>query len=288
MKHSVKITLIILMLFLLTQIVGLAIVSNYITTQEKTEQITVIEEGKEIQKNVTIQVQAWEDLPYNIERPKVEERTSFIQILVSILLATALALLIIRLKAALIWKLWFFLSVWFALTIAFKPFINQNIALLTSLVIAFLKTFKRNVILHNLSELFIYGGLAAIFAPILNLLSAFIILVIISIYDFIAVRKTKHMIKLAKFQTNLRIFAGLLIPYGKNKRAILGGGDLGFPLLFTSVIFKQLGWLALIISVTTTIALAILLIRSEKGKFYPAMPLLSLGCLAGWLITLLI
>ena len=35
------------------------------------------------------------------------------------------------------------------------------------------------------------------------------------------------MIKLAKFQTSLKVFAGLLIPYSKNRAAILGGGDIG-------------------------------------------------------------
>ena len=103
-----------------------------------------------------------------------------------------------------------------------------------------------------------------------------------------AVWKSKHMIKMAKFQTESRLFAGLLIPYGKNKTAILGGGDLGFPLIFTGVMYKTIGLESLLIILTTTIALFLLLYKSEKNKYYPAMPFISMGCLMGYLLTLLI
>ena len=133
------------------------------------------------------------------------------------------------------------------------------------------------VFVHNLTEVFIYGALAAIFVPIMNLFSAVILLIGISIYDFIAVRKTKHMIKLAKAQSKARVFAGLVIPYklpGKVKKipkkklkltkiktAILGGGDMGFPLLFAAVVMKETGFFkTLIIPVVVSIALFILLI----------------------------
>ena len=96
------------------------------------------------------------------------------------------------------------------------------------------------------------------------------------------------MIKLAKFQTKIRLFAGLMIPYGKNKIAILGGGDMGFSLLFAGVAFKMYGWIASIIIITTTIALGILLVKSDKNKYYPAMPFLSAGAFIGYLIVYLI
>lgn len=89
-------------------------------------------------------------------------------------------------------------------------------------------------------------------------------LLIISLYDYIAVRKTGHMIKLAKFQAKLKIFAGLLIPYGKNKEAILGGGDIGFPLIFAGVAMKTLGPKALIIPLFAAAALTFLFVKAEK------------------------
>ena len=43
-----------------------------------------------------------------------------------------------------------------------------------------------------------------------------------------------------------------------------------------------------IIILTTTIALALLFFFAEKGKFYPAMPIISAGCFVGYILTLLI
>lgn len=287
MKHTLKVTIILTVLFLLTQLVGLGIISQYITVQEVVKQIEVEKDGEIIKQEIIVKVEVWDDLPYAIERPDIEAKTSYIPIIFSILVATFLALLLIRFEARILWKIWFFLSVWFTLAIAFNAFVFQSVAVLIGLALAYLKAFKQNVIMHNFTELFIYGGLAVIFVPILNIFSVFVLLAIISLYDMYAVWKSKHMIKMAKFQAKLRLFAGLLIPYGRNKTAILGGGDLGFPLLVTGVVFKMKGLESLIVILFTTIALFLLLYKSEKNKYYPAMPFISLGCLVGYLLTLL-
>lgn len=283
MKHTASITIILVILFLLTQIVGLKIISNYITVKDVVKKEIVIEDGREIEKEIIVQEEVFEELPYGIERPEIKEKTSYIQIFFAIAIATTLALILLKLQALRLWKMWFFLSVFFTLLIAFNAFVSQIVALFLALIFAVMKTFKNNVFVHNFSELFIYGGLAVIFVPVVNLVSIIIILFIISIYDYIAVRKTKHMVKLAKFQARIKLFAGLLIPYG-NKSAILGGGDMGFPLLFAGVIFKTYGWVALISVLTSAVALAYLLIKSEKNKYYPAMPFITVGCLIGFMI----
>ncbi len=262
MKHNLNITLLLVALFLIAQFIGLFIIKPY-TTEEK-------------------------PLPYNIQRPEFEEKTAFIPIFIIIIMGTLLALLLAKFEATILWKVWFFISVVFCLSIAFSSFMNSIIALAVALVLAVFKIVKRNLVVHNITELFMYGGLAAIFVPIFGLLSIIILLVIISVYDYIAVRKTKHMVALAKFQTKIRIFAGILIPYGKNKEAILGGGDVGFPLIFTGVAMKTLGFKAFIIPVIVAAALLILLVKADKKRFYPAMPILTAGCLVGYGIAYLL
>ena len=101
----------------------------------------------------------------------------------------------------------------------------------------------------------------------------------------------------------LRVFSGFFIPYlGKKDRdlvnqakksrlknlkekkmrvniAILGGGDIVFPIILAGVVLRTLGLFdAIIISIGATLALAYLFYTSEKGKFYPAMPFISAGC----------
>ncbi len=250
-------------LFLATQLIGLFVTNHYIN----------------------------KGLPYNIERPRFNEETSFLPIFIIILIGTLIAFIIAKFRAIRLWKVWFFVSVWVTMLISFSVFFNQNIALVIALVLAFFKTFKTNVYLHNFTELFIYGGLAAIFVPILNLFSISILLILIAIYDMIAVWKTKHMVKLAKFQSETQLFAGLLVTYGKKgqNKAILGGGDIGFPLLFLGVILSKYGYIeAIIASVIVTLSLLFLLLISKKDRFYPAMPFLAAGCFIGLLIVSLI
>jgi len=261
MKHNIKITIILLSLFILAQLIGLVIVKNYISLP----------------------------LPYNIEKPEIKETTSFIPLTFIILIATALALFLLYFRAKRVWKFWFFASVLFCLLIAFGVFVNETIALMLAAIFSLLKIYRPNVFIHNFTELFIYGGLAALFVPVLNIFSISILLVIISIYDMVAVWKTKHMIKLAKFQSKLKVFAGLLIPYGKDKTAILGGGDIGFPLLFSGTVLKVYGLQpALLTIIFTSLALLFLLLIAEKKKYYPAMPFISVGCFIGLLVVSLV
>jgi len=230
-------------------------------------------------------------LPLNIERPEMQEQTSSISLFVFILIATVLALLLIKFKMFKFWRMWFLLSVFFTLTVTLNAFVAEYIAVILAIIFAIWKIFKPNVYVHNLTELFIYGALAVIFVPLLSIWGVILLLVLISVYDYIAVRKTKHMIKLAKSQSESKVFAGLVVPYGKNV-AILGGGDIGFPLLFAAVVMVQFGltafdWRSYIIPLFTVLMLFVLFMKGEKKKYYPAMPYVTLGCILGLEVLLL-
>ncbi|MBS3149340.1 hypothetical protein J4455_01430 [Candidatus Woesearchaeota archaeon] len=262
MKHTYPVTLALVLLFFAAQIIGLLISNEYLKG--------------------TI-------LPLNIERPEVEESQSYLPIVFAIIISTVIALILIKFRSVKIWKLWFFLSIFICLTIAFSAFLPQIISIILAITLGLLKLFSKNVFSTNITELFVYGGIAGLFVPILGIFSVSILLILISIYDMIAVWKTKHMVKLAKFQSESNIFAGLYIPYKKNREAILGGGDIGFPLLFAGVILKEFSFTsAVIVSFITTLSLLALFMYAKKNKFYPAMPFLSAGCFIGFLIIKLI
>lgn len=262
MKHTYPVTIVLVLLFFAAQIIGLFVSSQYLKGNE---------------------------LPLNIERPEIEENQSYIPIVFAIIISTVIALILIKFKSVKIWKLWFLLSVFICLTIAFSAFLPQIISIIIALVLALVKIFSKNIFSYNITELFVYGGIAGLFVPILGISSVSILLILISLYDMIAVWKTKHMVKLAKFQSESNIFAGLYIPYKKNRQAILGGGDIGFPLLFAGVILKEFNFTsAIIVSIVTTLSLLALFMYAKKNKFYPAMPFLTAGCFIGYLIVFLI
>ena len=302
MKHNLKITIILIAVFFLSQIIGLLVTSSYINYNT--------DEGI-----------AYGNLPMGMERPQLEESTSFIYIMLGVLLGTGIILLIVKFKRTNLWKLWYFFAVLVTMLIAFGSFMGEYLAFFLALVAGIFKVFKPNVWVHNITELFVYAGLAALFVPIINMFSAVMLLILISIYDAYAVWKSKHMVKMVKFQTKSKLFAGLSIPYslkktknqtgnqskavsiksGKVKKmqtAILGGGGIAFNLIFTAVVMKTLilegmtkniAFLnSLVVVVFVTVALAFLLFKSKRGKFYPAMPFISLGCFIGYGVLLLL
>jgi presenilin-like A22 family membrane protease len=295
MKHTVPVTALLLTVFVLAQITGLFLINKS------------VEEVKMVNDTIVVEYSS----TAVGERPQTSGAGSFVYILFGIGIGTMILLLIVKYGKVNIWKLWFFLAVWLSMSIAFGVVMKFYIAYLLAFVIAVFKVYKPNVILHNASEIFIYAGIAVLLVPILNVLWTVILLLAISVYDIIAVWKSKHMVKIAKFTVNTNVFAGLFIPYkskdnipkppGKPKgpsNAILGGGDIAFPLLFAGVVMQSLitkgfdkmiaFYLSLIITGTTLLALTLLFIFSEKKKFYPAMPFVTAGCLLGYGIILLI
>jgi len=312
MKHNTKITILILSMFLLTQFIGLYVVDTYSTQR--------VLDG-EIHK-----VNATKILPYGIEIPEAEEEkdytTNFTSILISFVIAIAILFLLTRFRAKYVLKTWFFLVTILALGISFTSLLPSIqyasiIALVIAIPLAVGKIYGRNFLAHNISELLIYPGIAAVFVPLLNLTSIIILLVLISLYDMWAVWKSKIMQKMAKFQMNeLKVFGGFYIPYAskkerikikkvkekiKNKKmtkeeankksfkinvAILGGGDIIFPIITAGVILKTWGvWPAISIIFGALVGLGFLLIFSNKKKSYPAMPFISSGIFLAMLIS---
>lgn len=304
MKHTLRITIIMLLMFLIVQFIGIGILYKYIDQEQSSK------EGKVVFK----------ELPIG-ERPPLGEKTSYIPVILAILVGTGIFLLLIKLHWVWVMRIWFLLAVVFALTITFGSFLSVGISFMLAIILGLWKLFKPSFLIHNLTELLIYGGLAVLFTPLFNLFSGIILLVLISLYDAYAVWRSKHMVKLAQSQTKARLFAGLLIPYQleklapelkkkaekkaeitlvkskksstKVRTAILGGGDLGFPLIFAGVILKEIGlWQSLVIPFFAALGLAFLLFNSHEQKFYPAMPFISAGCFIGlgfvWLLGMVI
>ncbi len=276
-------------LFFLAQIIGLGIVNSYVEAKSADGEVE------------------WKSLPsiagYGLEIPDVAPLLFIVYIVIALAVGTILILLIVRWRSVVLWKLWFWLAVLFCLYIAFGAFLVSWAAFLLALILSSMKILRPSILIHNATELFIYGGLAVFFVRILDVKATVVLLVLISFYDMYAVWRSKHMVKMATFQAKSGIFAGLLLPYSTGKliltrkqakkskvrTAILGGGDIGFPLIFAGVILKSLGLVpAVIIALGASAGLFGLLMYSQKKKFYPAMPFISIGCFVGYAVTFLL
>jgi len=302
MKHDLRITIALLLLFLVSQIVGLGILAQDID----------IVQGPAGEINVT-----HGDTSLG-ERPETKGFDSFVLVVISVLIGTGLLLIIIRFGKTNWWKALFFFAVFMTISVALGVFLDYTIAYAAALALAILKVYRQNIYIHNSTEVLMYAGIAVLFVPMFTIEWIVALLIVISVYDFIAVFKSKHMVTMAKFQTESRVFSGFSIPYvskrakpikksvkeivekkGVVTEAILGGGDIAFPLLFAGVVLEglissarlplEIAFLkVLIIPVAVTVMLLILFAKAKQGKFYPAMPFLTAGCLIGlgivWLV----
>jgi len=311
MKHNLKITVILLAMFITTQLIGIYVVNHYAPVKVINNQVTEMPSSPE--------------LPFGLETPVVQRESQynglFLGIVVAFIFAILLFLLLTRFKVEFVLKLWFFVVVVIALSVSFLSILSPitKFALIFSIFLAFIlgivKIYRRNFIVHNATELFIYPGIAAVFVPILNVWTIIALLILISVYDAWAVWHSGIMQKMAKYQINkLKIFSGFFVPYfGKGMRqkiknwkrtltksqlrkkkikvsiAILGGGDVVFPIITAGVMLKTLGLTsAFFVIAGATLGLAYLFLFSKKKKFYPAMPFITAGILLGIVVSYLI
>ena len=291
-------------MFLLTQLIGIAVIRLYSPT------ITSV-----IVDNQTVNVTFY-NLPYGLEPPQnTEPKSNLISIIIALFISITLLILLMKIRAEVFLRLWFFIVVIIAISVTLYAPIKQVqyaslIALIIAIPLAALKVFKRNIITHNITELLIYPGIATIFIPLLNIFYTVILLIFISIYDIYAVWHSGIMQKMAKYQINkVKVFSGFFVPYlGKKEKelikssksknigkkvkvnvAILGGGDVVFPLILAGVVLNTFNlFSAILIAIGATISLGLLFYMSKKGKFYPAMPFISSGCLIALGIVYLI
>jgi presenilin-like A22 family membrane protease len=320
MKHHYKVTLILICMFIVAQIIGLVVINAYHSPLSSDSNQTAT-------------------VPFGMEPPPVDAAPGLGSIILSFVIAIVLIILLMKFKAATFLRLWFFIVVTLAIGIViniilvkinpqlgiteinipiFHPTAAELLSFIVALPLAYSKIFRRDMIIHNLSELLIYPGISVVFIPILSIWSIAALLVLISLYDMYAVWHSGFMQKMAKYQINeLKFFAGFFVPYvkkddriklekikhqklslkGKHQKmknikvhlAILGGGDVVFPIIAAGVVFMTWGLLsAIMVTIGATIALSLLLYYSQKGKFYPAMPFITAGCLLGMLAGYLI
>ena len=145
MKHNLKITLLLLSMFFLTQMIGLSVLKSY-----SPEVSQIVNQKGELVNSTTY------NLPYGLEPPQeVSPKINLISIIFALLIAICFTFLLMKLDLTIILRYWFFVVVIIALAISINAIIKDFaysalISLAIALPLAFLKIFKRNIIFHNL------------------------------------------------------------------------------------------------------------------------------------------
>ena len=158
MKHSLKIILILLGMFFITQLIGILVIYQY------SPQVSYYtdEQGNTLNKTTY-------NLPYGMDPPEdVTPAGTLVSIIIAIFIAVILMLILMRYKAEFFLRAWFFIVVTLALAITINAFIFKIqyaaiIAIIIAIPLALIKLFKRNIIVHNITELFIGSNIDNIY-----------------------------------------------------------------------------------------------------------------------------
>jgi len=231
---------------------------------------------------------------------------SFPQFILNFLLATLFILLILRFvkfekEKGTIFKILFILAVLLGGLLFLETWLPEHLSLIFIFVLIFWWLKKPSVLIQDLLIILGIAGTGSILGLSLNPLTVVALLIIFLIYDFIAVYKTKHMVRMAKAMLESRAILALVIPpniFGfreslekiqpGGKFLILGGGDIAFPLIFSVSLIPSGIFNSLIVALFSLIGLFAsfwFFTKQKERKPIPALPPIAFFSIIGYLIT---
>jgi presenilin-like A22 family membrane protease len=277
-----KTWLIIIAFFIITQALGLYVGSQY---------LGLIKTG---------------EVPPALENPE-SVNTSF-YLFGNIIVMTVVILVLIRIRKSTIRILEafvIFMASWFTFDILVPLDIwYLSLGFFLALILTAWKMLKPTIINQDIAAIISGAGVGALLGSSLGILPSIVFILILSVYDFISVFITKHMIKMAKALTERPTAFTVAVPHKFKKLTYvaskgrkekihifqLGVGDMVIPLMFSVSVLNKFSLMNAVASVIgSTLALFFLIyFMSKKPQPMPALPFIAFGTFAGFLISLLI
>ena len=217
----------------------------------------------------------------------------------AVLFGAGIFLLIARLKIPIIFTLLEIAVISATSSILFYSFVKPILGLtIESMAAAILLGFAlagaKQVFpnLKNLAALLGSAGAGAVFGFTFGFVAAMLFLLVLAIYDYISVYKTKHMVTMAneivKRNMAFTITAKEKLPSGKESRLDLGTGDLSLPIMAEVSAYSVSPLLCAWALLGALAGVGIVLFAAWKKKeVIPALPPIVLGILIFTLFALL-
>lgn len=231
------------------------------------------------------------------------------QFLLNFLLAILLVLAIFFLgrkfegKKRYLLKMFFLTATGIGSLISLGVFVG-DLAIFLVLILIALWLRKPCVFLQDILMILGIAGAGSLLGIRLNPEAVVLLLVLFSVYDYISVYKTKHMVKMAEEMIKEGAILGFVLPQKiSDFRAplervrpggsffVLGGGDIAFPLLLCCSLVTKSLFFSVIVGFFSLIGLFFsffIFSRQKTRQPIPALPPIALFSIIGFLITLLI
>ncbi|MFH1721887.1 MAG: presenilin family intramembrane aspartyl protease [Candidatus Altiarchaeota archaeon] len=258
MKHA-KTLVLILSIYLATQVLGLYVGSTLIEKIEKNEFVSAVE---------------------NPESPGTSA-----QIFLYVLVMTGFVLLLMKYHLGIIIRIILVISILVGTGLTFWSLTGNEMisAMLTLWVFSLYLLKGKNYQVTNFALFLTISGFGGWLGASLAFITALILVLILAVYDFIAVFGTKHMVTLAEESKGKYSFM-VSAPFDEGELG-LGTGDLAIPLVFTVSVLRDYSiYSALTTSLGGFLGLAslIYLITQKKKATLPALPPITIGLLLGF------
>ncbi len=235
----------------------------------------------------------------------------------AILIFTALIFVVIKMNKRWMIQAFILFTVFSTLYYVFYAVFSMFLALEINLILTLALSISLTALLYKFPEWYVIditgvvigAGAASIFGISLAILPTIILLVLLAVYDYIAVYRTKHMIALAEGVMDLRLPILLVIPkhwkysfltekFDKEEREafFMGLGDAVMPALlvvsantFTKASYYNLLFIgnvnipAIGAILGTFVGFAVLMGLVMKGKPQAGLPFLNSGVILGYM-----
>jgi presenilin-like A22 family membrane protease len=286
-----KTAFLLIAIFLMTQLLGLYVGNAYMESINQAIKSGELEKRPEIIPGVN---------PESIE-------ISF-YLFGYIIFTTIIILIIIKFRKSFIRvleALVVFIASWFTFELLIPYEIwYLSLGFFLAIILTAWKVLRPSILNQNIAAIISGAGVGALLGGSLGIVPSLVFILILSAYDFVSVFITKHMVHMAKALTERPTAFTIAAPHkfkkltyvgikGAKKRFHifqLGVGDMVIPLMFSISILSKFTILNSLFSIIgSTIALFLMIyFMSKKPRPLPALPFITAGTLAGFLISLLI
>ena len=205
--------------------------------------------------------------------------------------------------ARLLFKFFFFLIIYSGAQIAAATMLPFPGDALVGVGVVALLIAWRSVLTHNLAIIVGIAGVSALLGLSITPTYALFLLVILSVYDIIAVYRTRHMVQLARGMIESGAIFGFVIParwrgfFSSRQHArigqdfmILGSGDIGLPIIFACSIVTTSLPSAVMVAGFSLVGLFIthmLFVNQGARKPMAALPPIATASIIGYLTSFL-
>jgi len=230
--------------------------------------------------------------------------------LIAFLIATGFLIVLIKfVKGGWLFKIMLASLIFLGSEMVFSTFLPQWIGITLALIVVGLRFLWPTIVFQNFSMTMAVAGIGASIGLLLPVEAVIVILVLLSIYDYIAVFKTGHMVKLFKSLFSRHVPLSLVVPgnlkdfklnvddafigpgQGSVRRyMMLGTGDIAFPIIFAVSATRQslfAGVSVLFGAFFGIVAVYLILLKCKKGAI-PALPRIAACTLAAFFLSKLV